>query len=183
MGPLNTPAQAGGTVWATAGNGTVAGYGHPHLTTVLPSCQQERIVIQTDGLCEPRNPGGWACWAWVAIAEEAQEIASGHGCIGHGPGATNNVAEYQAVLAALDWAISHELADILIQTDSKLVVEQVAGHWQCNASHLRGLRDEVRARLAGCTGRLEWVPREQNTRADALSRLAYAAARRGGYRG
>lgn len=183
MAPLNTPAQAGGTVWATAGNGKFAGHGQPHTTTVLPSCQHEPIVIQADGLCEPRNPGGWACWAWVAQAEDAQEIASGRGCVGHGPGATNNVAEYQAVLAALDWAIAHGLRDILLQTDSRLVVEQVAGRWACNAAHLRGLRDEVRARLAGCTGRLEWVPREQNTRADALSRLAYADARRGGCHG
>lgn len=148
-------------------------------TPVLRDTQYPRIVIYADGLTEPINPGGWGCWGWVATDGNGTELASGRGCLGHGAGITNNRCEYTAALEATDWAIAQGLHDVLLRVDSKLVAEQVAGRWACNADHLRSLRDELRARLATIGGRIEWVPRAQNERADALSRLAYAEARRG----
>ena len=135
------------------------------------------VVIYADGLTEPTNPGGWGCWAWVATDGNGTELASGRGCLGHGAGITNNLSEYRAALEATDWALAQGLRGITLRADSKLVVEQVAGRWGCYAEHLVPLRDELRTRLAALEGTIEWVPRSQNERADALSRLAYHEAR------
>ena len=82
------------------------------------------MIIYADGCCEPSNPGGYACWGWVA-AEGGQEIASGSGCIGHGPSMTNNLAEYRAVIEALRWAYKQGVQGVAVKTDSQLVVKQV----------------------------------------------------------
>jgi ribonuclease HI len=137
---------------------------------------QNTIVIHTDGLCEPKNPGGWACWGWVAL-QDGQEIASGYGCLGHGPGATNNVAEYMAAIHALRWAIAQGLSEVLVRTDSQLVACQFSGAWECRSEHLRPLLAELRDLARQARARVEWVPRERNAVADALSRRAYKEAR------
>lgn len=152
-----------------------------HSNTAQPAAQAQ-IVINTDGACEPVNPGGWATWGWAAYDAAGAEIASGRGCAAHGRTATNNLAEYTAALQATDWCLAHGLHGVLLRVDSKLVAEQTAGRWACNAKHLRPLRDELRARLAAIDGKIEWIPRESNSRADELSRLAYAEARRGATR-
>jgi len=63
-----------------------------------------RWIFECDGACLPVNPEGYATWAWVAVDPAGQAITSASGCLGHGPGQTNNVAEYAAVLQALRWA-------------------------------------------------------------------------------
>lgn len=135
------------------------------------------MVVYCDGLCEPVNPGGYACWAWVAL-EDGDVRARKSGCLGHGAGMTNNLAEYRALLEALhDAAMASERVDEF-RTDSKLVVEQVNGRWRVNAPALVPLVESARALLAESGARLVWVPRTENERADALSRGAYARARR-----
>lgn len=146
-------------------------------STPARAAQDPNFVLYCDGLTEPYNPGGWGCWAWVALDAAGAEIAAGRGCLGHGPGITNNLAEYTAALEATDWARAQGLTGILLRADSRLVVEQTAGRWACNAPHLRPLRDELRARLIALTAHIEWIPRTANTRADELSRLAYTEAR------
>ena len=134
-----------------------------------------QLVIYADGLCEPFNPGGWACWGWVAL-EDGQEIASGHGCAGHGRGVSNNLAEYKAAVEAMRWAVAQRRKGVLLRTDSQLVVRQAAGDWDCHAQHLLPFVEELRYLLRQAQGRIEWVPRERNQRADALSREAYEEA-------
>ena len=154
----------------------------PTSTAMQARQNATRCTIYTDGACEPYNPGGWATWGWAAFDAAGQEIGRGRGCAAHGHGATNNLAEYTAALEAADWALAQGHRQVLLRTDSKLVAEQTAGRWACNAEHLRSLRDELRARLAAIGGTIEWIPREANTRADELSRLAYAEARTGAIR-
>lgn len=135
------------------------------------------LTIYADGLCEPCNPGGYACYGWVAI-DGATEVASGKGCVGHGAGMTNNLAEYTAAIKALEWAVAGKNGGGVLRTDSQLVARQFGGQWRCNDDRLRVLLARLRelAERAGCG--VEWVPRENNRRADALSRQAYAEARR-----
>lgn len=141
------------------------------------------ITIYCDGLCEPVNPGGYACWAWVAFDDRGQQLAQDYGCLGRGAGMTNNRAEYTALLQALDWAAAAGHSGVHISTDSKLVVEQTNGRWNCNAPALQPMRDEAQRKLASIGATLEWVPRDQNAEADALTRSAYAEARGGRMRG
>jgi ribonuclease HI len=93
---------------------------------------------------------------------------------------TNNRAEFEAALDALravyrtGWR-----GRVVLCGDSQLVVNQVTGLWGCAAPHLVALRDRLRGAFTHFARvDVEWVPREENTRADALSRKAYEEARR-----
>ena len=147
-------------------------------TTGTASAQVANLYA--DGLCEPRNPGGWACWGWLALGATGQIVASDCGAIGNGAGMTNNLAEYTAAIQALKWANGAGLVGLTLRTDSQLVVNQAMGLWQCRAPNLWPLLVELRALMAETRAQLVWVPREQNSQADALSRKAYALARNGG---
>ncbi len=86
---------------------------------------------------------------------------------------TNNYAEYQAVIAGLrhieaNWPGS----EVLVRMDSKLVVEQLSGRWQIKHPELRELAQEAHRIIRGLTVKLEWIPREQNSAADAAANRA-----------
>ena len=162
--------------------GTAEGFSTALAREYSRAAPAAQVTIYADGLTEPINPNGWGCWGWVATDGNGTEIATGRGCLGHGAGITNNRCEYEAALQAADWALAQGHCQVLLRVDSKLVAEQTAGRWECNAAHLRPLRDELRARLAAISGAIEWIPRTANTRADELSRLAYAEARTGAIR-
>jgi ribonuclease HI len=87
--------------------------------------------------------------------------------------ATNNFAEYTAVILALRRA--HELGaeEVELVLDSKLVVEQLAGRWKVRHPAIRPLVDAAQAELAGF-GRwsIRHAPRAANVAADALANLA-----------
>lgn len=149
----------------------------------------KRITIFADGLCEPCNPGGYGCCAWIAFEGDVDGsanafrppcIASSHGCIGHGAGMTNNIAEYRAVRAALRWAADKaRYVDVELCTDSQLVVRQINGQCACNADYLKVLRDECRELLMQLpNAKIVWVARAQNDVADVLTRVAYEQARK-----
>lgn len=135
------------------------------------------ITIHCDGLCEPRNPGGYACWAWI-VTDPLPDMppAQDFGCVAKGKQATNNLAEYTAVGKALRYCVDQGIFAPTIRTDSQLVVRQINGDWACNAEHLKPLMKRARALLNEVGGTLEWVPREQNEIADNLSRIAYQQA-------
>lgn len=90
--------------------------------------------------------------------------------------ATNNVAEYLALIYALHWALGAGYTAIAVKTDSELLVRQIHGQYRVREPHLRLFHDLAQD-LFGHFARwsLAHVPREQNTQAD---RLAAAAARR-----
>lgn len=86
--------------------------------------------------------------------------------------ATNNVAEYNGLLAALRYALAHGERDIRIRADSELLVKQMRGEYKVKHPGLQPLHQEARA-LAGRLGRVtfEHVRRELNKEADRLSNL------------
>ena len=93
-----------------------------------------------------------------------------HGAIGI---ATNNVAEYHGLLAALQWAVDHGHRDVHIRSDSELLVKQMRGEYKVKHPGLQPLF--VRARLLVMElGKVtfEHVRREQNKEADRLSNVA-----------
>jgi ribonuclease HI len=143
------------------------------------------VEVYFDGLCEP-NPGGFACGGWYIMPHPGATGLSagleGHTTYCHGPGATNNVAEYSAALDALRavYRTGHR-GQVSLRGDSQLVINQVNGTWKCHKAELQVLRDRLRY-AATFFEHLEvtWVPREQNARADELSRRAYQAAIRVG---
>jgi ribonuclease HI len=86
---------------------------------------------------------------------------------------TNNVAEYYALLAALDYAAAHGISALRIQSDSELLVRQMQGRYQVKSADLKPLRERA-ARLARQLGyfQIEHIRRELNRDADALANLA-----------
>ena len=93
--------------------------------------------------------------------------------------ATNNVAEYNGLLAALKWAVDNNEQDVLIRADSELLVKQMRGEYKVKHPGLQPLY--VRARLLVMElgdVRFEHVRREKNKEADRLSNLGMDEAER-----
>ena len=100
---------------------------------------------------------------------EGALLAELHGGLGV---ATNNVAEYHGLLAALQWAIDHGERDLHVRADSELLVKQMRGEYRVKHPGLQPLY--VRARLLVMQlSRVvfEHVRRELNREADRLSNL------------
>jgi probable phosphoglycerate mutase len=130
------------------------------------------IVAYIDGGARG-NPGP----AGYGVRVERQDgtlIDEFHESIGT---ATNNVAEYRGLLAALDWARSHSEKEVLIRSDSLLLVQQMLGHYKVKHPNLQPLYAKARV-LAHDIGsvRFEHVRREANRHADRLANAAMDAA-------
>jgi ribonuclease HI len=126
-----------------------------------------------DGACEPVNPVGVATFGWRLVGPDGQVLASGHGEVCRGPAATNNVAEWHALLRAVRFLADQGWKGSLqIHGDSPLVINQLNGRWKCHKEELRRCRDECLELLARLVWQALWVPREENAEADALSRAA-----------
>jgi ribonuclease H / adenosylcobalamin/alpha-ribazole phosphatase len=91
-------------------------------------------------------------------------------------GATNNVAEYTAVKRALERSAELGATDLLVRSDSKLLIEQLMGNYRVKNPTLQRLHAEVRALARRFDAvAYEHVPRERNRRADKLVNLAIDA--------
>jgi len=91
--------------------------------------------------------------------------------------ATNNVAEYRGLLAALEWAAAHKETEVQVRSDSLLLVQQMLGHYKVKHPGLQPLHAKARL-LAYGIGRVRYqhVRREANRHADRLANAAMDAA-------
>jgi probable phosphoglycerate mutase len=91
--------------------------------------------------------------------------------------ATNNVAEYRGLIAALEWAKSHGARSLRVRSDSLLLVQQMLGNYKVKNAGLQPLHAEAR-RIAREIGRVtfEHVRREANANADRLANAAMDGA-------
>ncbi len=93
-----------------------------------------------------------------------------HGAIGT---ATNNVAEYRGLLAALAWAVEHGVRTLEVRSDSELLVRQMLGVYRVKNAGLKPLFNEARALSVRIPRvRFTHVRREQNAEADRLANEA-----------
>ena len=115
------------------------------------------------------NPGP-AGYGVQIVDDAGQVVAELHQALGH---ATNNVAEYQGLLAALAWGLEHGVRNLHIRSDSELLVRQLKGEYRVKNPGLRPLYQEARDRVARI-GKVtfEHVRREFNREADRLANLA-----------
>ena len=87
--------------------------------------------------------------------------------------ATNNVAEYMAVIAGLTAALHFEPDELLLRADSQLLIRQLEGRYRVKNPTLQELFTKARKLLRALPAyRLEHVPREENVVADALANAA-----------
>ena len=86
---------------------------------------------------------------------------------------TNNVAEYYALLAALDYAASHDIAALRIRSDSELLVRQMQGRYKVKSPDLKPLHERAKKLVRSLEYFvIEHVPRELNRDADGLANVA-----------
>ena len=91
--------------------------------------------------------------------------------------ATNNVAEYNGLLAALEWAVAHKQPRIHIRADSELLVKQMRGEFRVKNPGLQPLHARARLLVKQLDDvKFEHVRRELNKEADRLSNLGMDAA-------
>src|SRR5256884_5757040 len=86
---------------------------------------------------------------------------------------TNNVAEYYGLIAAMDYAQSHSIPALRIESDSELLVKQMRGQYKVKSEDLRPLFERAQKMSKALDSfRIEHVYREQNREADALANEA-----------
>jgi ribonuclease HI len=86
---------------------------------------------------------------------------------------TNNVAEYYALIAALDYAVANGIKRLRVQSDSQLIVNQIKGLYKVKHPDLRPLHESAKKLAAGLEAfAIQYVPREQNHEADAAANAA-----------
>jgi phosphoribosyl 1,2-cyclic phosphate phosphodiesterase len=143
-----------------------------------------RLIIRTDGAARG-NPGPASAGAALIDADrpgaerpDAPPLATISEALGR---QTNNVAEWTAVVHALDLAAELGAEEVLLLLDSMLVVEQLRGRWRVKDAKLAPLHDEA---IAGLRRFRRWsarhVPRSENATADALANEALDRVAAGG---
>lgn len=130
------------------------------------------FILQADGAAKG-NPGPAGAGA-VLFAPDGTVVAELRKHLGH---ATNNRAEYEALVMGLEEAQRRRIEGLLIRLDSELLVRQMKGEYRIRNEALRPLATRAVRLIAELGARIEHVPRERNTHAD---RLANEAVERGG---
>ena len=157
-------AEDGGAVAVAYDDKVVVQGGDPTRLTGLLRGGGGRGHVYFDGASRG-NPGP-AAVGWAIVTSDGI-VADGSETIGR---ATNNEAEYEALVRALEAARDYGLSEADVRGDSQLVVKQVRGEWRVNEPRLRERRVRARELLEGFDRwSLEHVPREINDRADELA--------------
>jgi ribonuclease HI len=128
----------------------------------------DACIANIDGAARG-NPGP-ASYAVILRRPEGRVLAELKKYVGR---TTNNVAEYYALIAALDYAHAHRIRKLRIRSDSELLVRQMQGRYKVKSAALRPLHEQARKlaqRLEHFS--IEHIPREQNREADALANAA-----------
>ena len=118
------------------------------------------------------NPGP-AGYGVHIVDDQGNVLSEQHGSLGI---ATNNIAEYHGLIAALQWAVEHDVKAFTVRGDSQLIVEQMRGNYKVKNEGLRPLYLQARMLVMQIGDvRFEHVRREQNKDADRLSNLGMDA--------
>ncbi len=113
------------------------------------------------------GPAGYGVRIEAADGTLVTELHSGIGV------ATNNVAEYRSLLAALSFLEEHGYRDVTVRSDSQLLTKQMSGDYRVRSPGLKPLFQEAQTRVARFERvQFEHVPRAENTHADRLANTA-----------
>ncbi len=126
----------------------------------------DKIIIKTDGGANP-NPGRAGC-AFV-IEKDGRMLVAHCEYIDI---ATNNQAEYIALIRALEYARSYlDRKDILVMSDSQLLIKQMKGEYKIRSQSIKTLWSKARELMDGINIKFEWMSRDENGTADFLVRF------------
>ncbi len=139
-----------------------------HSLFTPPGAPDSYLVAHTDGGARG-NPGP-AGYGVVIHDEKGKKVAALSEYLGH---QTNNFAEYQGLIAALEYAIQHGPKALKVVSDSELLVRQIKGIYKVKNATLQDLHGRAKELIA----QLDWFSighalREQNQEADRLANAA-----------
>lgn len=135
-----------------------------------------KVIIEADGGSRG-NPGIAGSGTLIYNADRSQVLKEYSYAVGK---ATNNVAEYHGLLNGLRGAAELGATEVSVRMDSKLVVEQMSGRWKIKHPDMKELALECK-KVASSIGSViyEWIPRSENSHADALANKAMDALAEG----
>ncbi|HEX3376663.1 MAG TPA: reverse transcriptase-like protein [Candidatus Acidoferrales bacterium] len=135
----------------------------------MPTARQEGAYIANIDGAARGNPGPAAYGVIVRRPDGKKHEALGK-YIGR---TTNNVAEYYALIAALDYAAASGIRRLRVYSDSQLIVNQIKGIYKVKHPDLRPLHERAKKQAAGLESfTIQYVPREENRDADELANAA-----------
>jgi ribonuclease HI len=118
------------------------------------------------------NPGPAGYGVYI-VDDAGHVLAELSGSLGN---TTNNIAEYNGLIAALQWAVDNKVTQITIKGDSLLIVEQMRGNYKVKNEGLRPLHMQARMLVMQIGDvKFEHVRRELNKEADRLSNVGMDA--------
>lgn len=130
----------------------------------------EKLTLYFDGSCT-KNPGGIAGFGWALFKEDNTEYLAQFGEVCRGEEATNNVAEWSALLYGLRYLKDMQYRGCLkIYGDSQLVINQINGKYKVNQK-LQKFYIECKALLNELDWNAKWIERDKNKRCDELSKM------------
>lgn len=131
-----------------------------------------KITLHFDGSCEPENPGGNMGFGFI-LKQGSLPLHSEHGFKPASPANSNNVAEYMALNAGLQWLLNEGFANDEIEVfgDSTLVINQMSKAWRAKGGmYFSEYQRAVKLRDQFTKISFQWIRRDQNKEADQLSR-------------
>lgn len=145
------------------------------------------MFINFDGLCEPANPSGIACYGFVVKNEKATVLYRGYGLVNSvrpfSPESNSNAAEYGSAIKAMEWLVENGYAndnddyEILVRGDCQLIMRKLKSRdYSPRAARMSHMYDKaimLRSKFAPDSIRFEWVKRNENREADELAKEAY----------
>ncbi len=139
--------------------------------TLLGWSQVKKGIIYTDG-ASSGNPGDSGIGVVIKTENEKIELSEYIGI------ATNNMAEYTALLKGLSKAKKLGLERVDVLLDSELLVKQIRGEYSVKSESLKGLYNKVMSLLKTFKAySIKHVPREKNAEADKLAKKAVKKSR------
>ncbi|HET6142800.1 MAG TPA: reverse transcriptase-like protein [Candidatus Acidoferrales bacterium] len=143
--------------------------GHLFEEPEIPSARQEgSYTANIDGAARG-NPGP-AAYGVIVRRPDGKKHESLGKYIGR---TTNNVAEYYALIAALDYAAANGIRRLRVYSDSQLIVNQIRGIYKVKHPDLRPLHERAKKQAAGLESfTIQYVPREENRDADEMANAA-----------
>jgi len=138
---------------------------------VVPKCRG-KALLHVDGASR-NNPQGPTGYGFCITTCDGDELVRGYG---HGGmNRSNNEMEYIALLEGLIWANRLNLKELVISSDSQLIVRQVTGEYEIRNHRLQELHTKVMSLVnklkMNAQVRIVHIPREENTIADCLANL------------
>jgi probable phosphoglycerate mutase len=143
------------------------------VTDLFSALEPQEIVAYVDGGARGNpGPAGYGVRVEEPDGTLIEEFGESIGI------ATNNVAEYRGLIAALEWARSHRARVVHVRSDSLLLVQQMLGRYKVKNEGLQPLHAKARL-IASDIGKVsfEHVRREANRHADRLANAAMDDAR------